>query len=55
MARSFYGENKRVRNQRIKDDLGVDLLYPSYREGLRAVRAAEDLETFVPPQETTGV
>ncbi|MBQ4807639.1 SDR family oxidoreductase [Phaeobacter sp. HS012] len=55
MARSFYGENKRVANQRIKEDLGVELLYPTYREGLRAVRAAEDLETFVPPQETTGV
>ncbi|ATF19944.1 SDR family oxidoreductase [Phaeobacter gallaeciensis] len=55
MARSFYGENKRVANQRIKEDLGVELLYPTYREGLRAVRAAEDLETFVPPPETTGV
>jgi nucleoside-diphosphate-sugar epimerase len=49
MARSFYGENKRVRNQRIKDELGVQLLYPSYREGLCAVLAAEDMERFVPP------
>lgn len=51
MARSFYGENKRVRNSRIKDDLGVELLYPSYREGLRAVLAAEDMERFIPPEE----
>ncbi|MFT6457272.1 SDR family oxidoreductase [Pseudophaeobacter arcticus] len=51
MARSFYGENKRVRNQRIKDALGVQLLYPSYREGLCAVLAAEDMERFVPPAE----
>ncbi|MEP2717400.1 SDR family oxidoreductase [Pseudophaeobacter sp.] len=51
MARSFYGENKRVRNTRIKDELGVELLYPSYREGLRAVLAAEDMEQFVPPAE----
>lgn len=51
MARSFYGENKRVRNQRIKDELGVQLLYPSYREGLCAVLAAEDMERFVPPAE----
>jgi nucleoside-diphosphate-sugar epimerase len=41
MARSFYGENKRVRNDGIKRELGVSLLYPSYREGLRAVLEAE--------------
>lgn len=40
MARSFYAENKRVRNQRIKDVLGVRLLYPTYREGLAAILAA---------------
>jgi nucleoside-diphosphate-sugar epimerase len=34
MARSFYGENKRIRNARIKADLGVALRYPTYREGL---------------------
>ena len=32
MARSFYGENKRVRNDRIKRELGVSLAYPTYRE-----------------------
>jgi nucleoside-diphosphate-sugar epimerase len=37
MARSFYGEVKRVRNARIKDDLGVRLLYPTFREGLAAL------------------
>jgi nucleoside-diphosphate-sugar epimerase len=41
MARSFYAESKRVRNDRIKDRLGVTLRYPSYREGLRAILAAE--------------
>ena len=41
MARSFYAENKRVRNDRIKDELGVSLIYPSYREGLAALLAAE--------------
>ncbi|UWQ83487.1 SDR family oxidoreductase [Leisingera caerulea] len=55
MARSFYGENKRVRNRRIKDELGVELLYPTYREGLRAVLNAEDMESFVPPTEPPGV
>ena len=39
MAKSFYAENKRVRNERIKRDLGVTLIYPTYREGLRALGA----------------
>ena len=39
MARSFYAESKRVRNDRIKRDLGVVLRYPSYREGLAAILA----------------
>ncbi len=37
MARSFYADSKRVRNDRIKSDLGVELLYPTYREGLAAI------------------
>ncbi|MGU3544978.1 SDR family oxidoreductase [Methylobacterium sp. A52T] len=38
MARSFYGENKRVRNRLIRDELGVALAYPTYREGLAALK-----------------
>ncbi|HHL20519.1 MAG TPA: SDR family oxidoreductase [Aliiroseovarius sp.] len=41
MARSFYAESKRVRNDRIKRELGVTLRYPTYREGLRALLRAE--------------
>lgn len=37
MARSFYAESKRVRNDRIKAELGVQLRYPTYRDGLRAL------------------
>ena len=37
MAASFWAESKRVRNERIRRDLGVSLLYPTYREGLRAL------------------
>jgi nucleoside-diphosphate-sugar epimerase len=37
MARSFYSDNRRVCNARIKQELGVTLRYPSYREGLRAL------------------
>ena len=44
MARSFYAESKKVRNDRIKDELGVKLIYPDYKTGLKAL-----LET-----ETTG-
>ena len=39
MARSFYGENKRVRNRLIREELGVRLTYPTYREGLAALVA----------------
>lgn len=49
MARSFYSENKRVRNTLIKEELGVKLQYPDYRTGLKAVFAAEDMEMFTPP------
>lgn len=41
MAQSFYAECRRVRNDRIKRDLGVTLQYPTYREGLAAILAAE--------------
>ena len=41
MARSFYADNKRVDNRRIKQQLGVTLRYPSYREGL-AAQIADD-------------
>lgn len=37
MARSFYADSKRVSNSRIKEELGVRLAYPTYREGLAAL------------------
>ncbi|MEY3961310.1 MAG: hypothetical protein RIR14_1964, partial [Pseudomonadota bacterium] len=37
MARSFYAESKRVRNDRIKTELGVRLTFPDYRAGLAAM------------------
>ena len=39
MARSFYAESKKVKNDRIKDELGVILKYPDYRSGLDALLA----------------
>jgi nucleoside-diphosphate-sugar epimerase len=37
MARSFYEENKRAANGKMKEGLGVTLAYPTYREGLTAL------------------
>jgi nucleoside-diphosphate-sugar epimerase len=37
MSRSFYRDNKRVRNGKIKSDLGVVLKYPDYRTGLKSL------------------
>lgn len=45
MARSFYGESKRVCNARMKQALGYRLLYPTYREGLRALMAIEKVSS----------
>ena len=37
MARSFYGECKRVSNRAMRQELGVTLAYPTWREALRAL------------------
>jgi nucleoside-diphosphate-sugar epimerase len=37
MARSFYSDNKRVSSRAIKSALGIELIYPSYRQGLDAI------------------
>ncbi len=41
MALSFWADNRRVDNARLKRELGLALAYPGYRDGLRAVLAAE--------------
>lgn len=41
MARSFYAESKKVSNERLKNELGVELLYPDYKSGLKALLAQE--------------
>jgi nucleoside-diphosphate-sugar epimerase len=41
MGRGFYQTNKKVRNQKIKKELGVQLRYPDYKVGLRALLATE--------------
>lgn len=42
MARSFYAESKRVKNDRIKSELGVILTHPDYRSGLAALLHEKD-------------
>lgn len=42
MAQSFWQECRRVSNLKIKTDLGIKLLYPSYREGLRSIWKLEN-------------
>ena len=37
MAREFYAETRRIRNERIKHELGVALRYPDYKAGLAAI------------------
>jgi nucleoside-diphosphate-sugar epimerase len=40
MALSFYSDNRRIANGLIKEELGVRLRYPTYRDGLRALFAS---------------
>lgn len=51
IARSFYNDNKRVSNHRIKNELGVQLKYPDYKRGIDACLAAEQsmqMQTYLP-------
>jgi nucleoside-diphosphate-sugar epimerase len=41
MGRSFYGECKRVSNRLIREELGVTMAYPTYREAMRDLAASE--------------
>lgn len=42
MAQSFWHDNRIIDNGRLKSELGIELSYPTYREGLRAVLRAEE-------------
>jgi nucleoside-diphosphate-sugar epimerase len=41
MARSFWSENRKVASAKTKAALGIEWLYPTYREGLRAILVEE--------------
>lgn len=42
MAQSFYTQSRRVANKRLKEELGYKLLYPTYKEGMKAQVAEEN-------------
>ncbi len=44
LAKSFWQDCRRVRNDKLKRELGVTLRYPTYREGLTALFEAERRE-----------
>jgi hypothetical protein len=50
MARSFYGDTRRISNTLIKSELGVRLAYPNYREGLKALIDADRPAKRTSPQ-----
>lgn len=41
MGRSFYLTNKKVRNHKVKKELSIQLQYPDYKAGLRALLGVE--------------
>jgi nucleoside-diphosphate-sugar epimerase len=41
MGRGFYLTNKKVRNRKVKEELGIQLRYPDYKVGLRALLSTE--------------
>jgi len=43
MAKSFYLDCRRVSNRRLREELGVALAYPTYKEGLSALAKAEQV------------
>ena len=42
IAKTFWQDNRRVDNARIKNELGINLVYPTYREGLTAIYQSSD-------------
>ena len=54
MARSFWQDNRRVDNARMKCELGIQLQYPYYRTGLSAILAAEEVPPLLGWSEATG-
>ena len=54
IARSFYKDNKRVRNNKIKEELGVTLKFPDYNAGLRGCLEAEQMASEMLEHDKAG-
>ncbi len=54
IARSFYQDNKRIDNNKIKTALGMTLRYPDYKTGLQACLEAENKQASDPLQPATA-
>ncbi len=48
ITRSFYADNKRIKNDRIKKELGITLRYPDYLRGVEACLAWERAGSTLP-------
>ncbi len=44
ITRSFYNDNRRTRNEKIKHELGVELKYPDYKTGLQGCLDHENID-----------
>lgn len=55
MVRSFYTDNKRISNKKIKEALGISLLHPDYKSGLTACLAEEEKIPAFKDSATTAV
>ena len=57
ITRSFYMDNRRVKNDKLKEFLDVTLKYPDFKAGLRGCKDAEDyaLSLFKKKQGTSGI
>jgi nucleoside-diphosphate-sugar epimerase len=56
ITRSFYMDNRRVSNAKIKEQLGVELKYPDFKAGLRGCKEAEDYAlTLLKKKEGSGL
>jgi len=54
ITRSFYSDNKRIKNDRIKTELGLTLKHPDYTSGLRACLEMEQKITSFIATENPG-
>ncbi|MGY8998379.1 MAG: SDR family oxidoreductase [Rhodospirillales bacterium] len=45
MVKTFWQDNRRVDNTKIKNELGIKLIYPTFREGLKSIHQSRQSES----------